>query len=591
MKTMYKFIFVALSAISLAACNTKEDVLPDQNPSTEGFTYTVAISGETKAYLDTDHMTWESGDMIGWFTDKAGSSEINMSTTPRSFEVVSTNPLSAGSIIYAYSPYKAGDQTAASALLSIPAEQDGVITDAMPMVSLPIEVKDASTAEASFVNLGAVIRYIVYTSNEAYASEKVQSVTFASDSYIAGDFIVDLTAVSADALPSVSGLDQNSVTSTLAEAAVVGATKDDGVKLYQVVAPGTWSGKVTVTTDVATYEYAIDGKEFNRASIKTLNVDLASVNAVRTKDIQKLLTSTWWELKSVKEVGNNVTTSVGNKMKLNEDLSIEFDCSANGGMTFCHTWNGCLINPGDNGDLSAMEWCSWSEEGVDYLGVSSGYLLVMVQENLDWAMYEIKELSSTRLVVETVSWGGTWTLVFEATDTTVEPDEPVVSTPDCPYWYEFVDGDFGIGPAFDWGGWYDGYYYDMLTTPYTLGGASWAITDAGFFEWAGTEGWRKGIQLGTAGMTISPFKLSSSSFPGEITSVTLGYNSGIVDGESLTVSCTVGGQQFGTTVAHGDGDYEATFIGSASGEIEISLNSTVNGAVYLYYLYVEYNPN
>lgn len=71
----------------------------------------------------------------------------------------------------------------------------------------------------------------------------------------------------------------------------------------------------------------------------------------------------------------------------------------------------------------------------------------------------------------------------------------------------------------------------------------------------------------------------------------LGYNSGIVDGESLTVSCTVGGKPFGSTVAHGDGDYEAVFTGSASGEIEITLNSTANGAVYLYYLYIEYTPN
>ena len=161
----------------------------------------------------------------------------------------------------------------------------------------------------------------------------------------------------------------------------------------------------------------------------------------------------------------------------------------------------------------------------------------------------------------------------------------------CPYWYEFANGDFGIGPVFDWGGWEDGYYFDMLTNPYALAGASWTLTDAGYYEWAGTEGWRKGIQLGTGGMQVSSFTLSSDSFPGEITSVTLGYNSGITDGASLSVSCTVGGAAFGSTVYHGDGDYEAAFVGSAAGEIAITLNASVNGAVYLYYLYVEYDPN
>ncbi len=166
--------------------------------------------------------------------------------------------------------------------------------------------------------------------------------------------------------------------------------------------------------------------------------------------------------------------------------------------------------------------------------------------------------------------------------------EPIM---ECPYRHEFANGDFGIGPIFDWGGWEDGYYFDMLTNPDVLSGATWNITDTGYYEWAGTEGWRKGIQLGTGNMTVSNFALSSTSFPGVITSITLGYNSGITDGQSLVASCTVGNAVFGAPVAHGDGDYEAVFNGSASGDIVITLNSTTKGAVYLYYLYVEYDPD
>ena len=433
MKNNLKYIIVALAGLSLFACNTKEDSLPQvEEPSVDGYAYTVAVAGDTKASIDVDHVAWAEGDKIGWFTDKAGSSEINMEAEPRTFEVSSNSALEAGSLIYAYAPYKEGEQTKTSAPLCIPASQDAVMTDAMPMVSLPVEVSGDLTAgtavgEARFVNLGAVIRYNVYTTNAEYAAEKVQSVTFAADGNIAGDFTVDLTAVGADAIPAVSGLDQNTVKSTLAEPALVGTSKADGIEVYQVVAPGTWSGAVVVTTDVATYEYTIDGKEFERAVIKPLNVDLASENAVRTSSVEQLLTSTWWELKTVREEGKSVTTSVGNRMKLNKDFSIEFDCSANGGQTFCHTWNGCLINPGDNGDLSAMEWSSWSEDGVNYLGISGGYLLVMVQENLEWAMYQIKELTESRLVVETVSWDGTWTLVFVSENFVEDPVESGVA--------------------------------------------------------------------------------------------------------------------------------------------------------------------
>lgn len=451
MKQIFKYVAMAVAMASMAACVNKEMLPVD---SADEYVYTLNVGGATKAALSTDHMAWQAGDQIGWFTDKAGSSEVNMATTPRSFTVSSTAALAAGSKIYAYAPYTtAGTVTAAP--LSIPVAQDGdAVEDAMPLVAIPVTLGSAMAAAtdtpigtAQFVNLGALLQYNVYTTNASYAAEKVESVKFTSASNIAGDFTVDLTAVAEDAIPSIAGLNQKAVTSTLASATTVGDSKANGIKVYQVIAPGSYTGTITVVTDKAVYEYNITSAvDFNRSKMKPVSLDL-------------------------KYAASRVERA---------------------------------------------------------------------------------------------------------------------------YWYEFANGDFGIGPAFDWGGWYDGYYYDMLTTPYVLAGASWSITDSGYFEWAGTQaesGWRHGIQLGTGGMTVSSFKLSSSSFPGTITSVTLGYNSGITDESSLSVSCTVGGAAFGSTVYHGDGDYEATFNGSASGEIEITLSSTAKGAVYLYYLYIEFDPS
>ena len=440
MKKIWKYMIVALAGLSLLACNKEKDLPEEEIPSVDKYTYTIAITGDTRAHFNDDHMTWDEGDLIGWFiNDEAPDcSEINYNENPRSFDVTSSNALPANSTVYAYAPfytfYFDDNPTKTAAPLSIPVNQDGLIYDAMPMVSLPIVIADAKeakantpVAEASFINLGAVIEYNVYTTNSSYNAEKIESISFASDSNIAGDFTVDLTSVSASSIPAPSGLTRNTVISTLATATTVGGSKADGVKVYQVVAPGTWSGTVTVTTDAAVYEYTITSKEFNRAKIRTLNVDLGSENAARTENmsIEDLLTSHEWVLTGVNEEGRSVTTSTGNKLTLNSDYSMSFDCSAHDGKTFDHTWEGDYISPDAYGAVSDMEWCYYSEDGKDYLGISSGFLLVFAQTNTEWSVYEIKELTDTKLTVDIVTefdWGSeTWTLLFEAEDTSSGP--------------------------------------------------------------------------------------------------------------------------------------------------------------------------
>ena len=592
------YIMVALAGLTFIACNKEKDALPEEEttPAVEEFTYTIAVVADTKAYLNGDHMTWQSGDQIGWFTDKAGSSEINMSADPRNFEVSSTAAMAAGDMIYAYAPYTTAG-TVDAAPLSIPTAQDGVITDAMPMVSLPIALTndmaastDTPVGQASFLSLGAIIEYNVYTSDDTFGAEKVESVQFTSTSNIAGDFTVNLTTVAEDAIPAPSGLDQKTVTSTLATATTVGDSKANGIKVYQVIAPGTWSGTITVTTDIATYSYAITDKEFTRGKVKPFNVDLASVNATRVRRTEYLLSSTSWVLKGVNENGVRRLSSTGNTITFNSNHSVVMDFSVNKGKTYDHTWKGTLIDPSSlyGWDTSSMTWAISSSLGNEYIDIDEGYMLVYVQgdQGLDYGNYRINTLDATHLTVSIETYGETWTLLFEAAESPASLE--------IPYWHTFSNGDFGICPSY-WHdgspGWTEGLYYAELTKPYTLSGASWNITDAGYFEWVGTSeetgNWRHGIQLGTGAMAVSSFVLSSSSFTGTITKVTLGYNSGIIDASSLSVSCTVGGNAFGTPVVHGEGEYEAVFEGSASGEIRISVSSSTNGAIYLYYLAIQ----
>lgn len=354
MKNIWKLMIVALAGLSLFACN-KEIVEPsaEENKSSEDlYTYIIAIDEGTKAYLDGDHMAWDEHDGIGWcaFSGSYGNrycgySEINM-TTPRTFSITSPISIDYGGHIYACAPCS-GINDSGEATLFIPFEQYGVIKDAMPMVSLPIDVTvtipnntTTPVGVAQFINLGAVIQYNVYTSNPDYDAEKIQSVTFTAETAIAGDFDVDLTAVSESSIPSPSFniySSYNSVTSRLDYQEVPGSSKTDGIKVYQVVAPGTLSGTVTVTTDAATYSYPIANIAFNRSSIKTLNVDLASANATRRTlaDYEPLLTAHEWYLVSVAQSdGTDITQNAGDILTLNADRSLSVTCNTPADMVF-----------------------------------------------------------------------------------------------------------------------------------------------------------------------------------------------------------------------------------------------------------------
>jgi len=436
MKHIQYLAFVAMATIALASCRQEEK--PSVTPKPEGpYTYVLAIDGATKAVFEEDHMAWEDGDMIGWFTDKAGSSEVDMNTDPRSFVVSSTAPLAAGSTIYAYAPYQDGELDITAAPFSIPVTQDGsTISSCMPLAAIPVVIGenlaagDTPIASAQFINLGALVRYNVYSSDTEFAAETVESVAFTANSPIAGDFTMDLTALDINAveqgtLPDpYAALTESTVISVLSTPAAVGGAKENGVKLYQVIAPGSFSGTITVTTDKAVYTYTLaSALDFERGHLQPINLDLGSSKATRISMVEYLLTSRSWKLTGVKEVGNSVTTSVGNILTLNSDGTMAFDCTANNGQTYDHTWVGGLIGPDDYGNVSDMGWSLSNESGTDFITVTDGYLLVFAQSDMT-GVYEIKELSETKLTVDIETWGEVWTLQFDAVEDTPTPPTP-----------------------------------------------------------------------------------------------------------------------------------------------------------------------
>ena len=132
-----------------------------------------------------------------------------------------------------------------------------------------------------------------------------------------------------------------------------------------------------------------------------------------TETLEERLTSAQWVLTGVLEEGGSVDTSVGNKLTLNSDYTMEFDCSVNDGLTFDHTWEGTLIDPNAYGEVGDMRWSAYTSGGKDYLEVENGFLLVFAQEDVT-GVYEITELTEDKLTVDIITYEETWTLLFEA---------------------------------------------------------------------------------------------------------------------------------------------------------------------------------
>lgn len=191
--------------------------------------------------------------------------------------------LAADATVYAYYPYSA-DATAANALeLTIPSTQTnpaagGFDASYIPVVAAPVTV--AGTANQTDVNgnfefhsLASVVKFNVHSAYAASTGEKVVSLKLDAEG-IAGNFTWDLTAARSEW--TLSGLDANSVLASPAAPAAIGADAENAAGVYAVVAPGTYTGTLTVITDKTTYEIALGQKTFTIAETVEVDVELPS---------------------------------------------------------------------------------------------------------------------------------------------------------------------------------------------------------------------------------------------------------------------------------------------------------------------------
>ena len=300
MSSMKKFfrslmMFTAVLA-AVASCNKNEG--EDQVPS-EGYRYSFAIVDDvTKATLDNEGVLWEANDRVGMFVNTyKGYAKVDVTTTPKSIVLYSTSPIPAGSIAYAYYPYNTTNEDKAMTLINLPNVQQGGATSAMPMAGVPFEVEEEVAAnnqegngQIKFLNLGSIIDFKIYSSD--YSDETVQYVTFQADNAaLAGEAYLDLTTVSASdesTLALTWGLGENEYDNVKVNQEVpVASNKADATSIYMVVAPGTYSGTITIGTDVATYTFTYTNKKLARNVVKHYNMNLS--NASRVEEVVEVV--------------------------------------------------------------------------------------------------------------------------------------------------------------------------------------------------------------------------------------------------------------------------------------------------------------
>ena len=160
------------------------------------------------------------------------------------------------------------------------------VHDAMPIVATPLTITkymiDHSSPEnsLSFNMLGSAVKWKIYgESSKHTVGEVIKSVSFTSNGQaICGTFNYNMNRNDF----VISGLSGKTVTSHVDELGmVIGNGLDNYKPVHMILAPGTFSGNIVVTTDKANYYASVKELTYKRAILKSLSVNLDGSNVTR----------------------------------------------------------------------------------------------------------------------------------------------------------------------------------------------------------------------------------------------------------------------------------------------------------------------
>lgn len=275
---------VAVAALAGWSCagDMNTSVLPTQERK---LTFGVDFDEQTRIVLEDNKYCWEGGETLGVFVASQtptlnAQAEVEVrdgfgwcSTTTREF--------ADGDMMYAYYPYSRANNSCAPTGISLEIPDLQIQSEAgrfnaanMPMVATPVALSaSADQVRVNLRALGGFFCFNVYASGD-YAGEKIETVTYMSDTAAAGVFAYDLSAVG-DELPAIAGYSDTEVSVDLEMPYTVGTTRDGAKSIYMVLAPADYDGILEVRTDKASYVYDYK-RTVERNKYYNVNIDLSN---------------------------------------------------------------------------------------------------------------------------------------------------------------------------------------------------------------------------------------------------------------------------------------------------------------------------
>lgn len=309
MKKYFSLIAALAAAVSFNSCNKEQDFREPQE-KTDGYKYTFTIAeDDTKATISETGVAWEADDKVGMFLEGyTGYAKVNKETSPTSVILYSPSAIAANTYAYAYYPYDSENSNKTVNHIYLANVQLGGSSSAMPLAGIPFKIESDYAAEErpngqiKFMNLGSVIDFKVFSSN--YDTETIQYITFTATSKkdlngddtelaVTGDGYLDLTGVSESSESSLEltfglGTDYDYAKVNGLSVAVADS-KANASSVYMVVAPGIYTGTITIGTDAATYTFNYSNKTLGRNEIKHYNMNLD--NAARVAGVVETVES------------------------------------------------------------------------------------------------------------------------------------------------------------------------------------------------------------------------------------------------------------------------------------------------------------
>lgn len=297
MKRISSIVGMSIAALSVCSCAIElQEDFPDGEYE---YTFTAGSydSDATKSYIADGHVCWETGDEVGVFVERIhGNLEYYKGTvnppegeSPATVTFKSNYALEEGDILVARYPYEEDWNAGGLSIQTVTVPDTQTTGTEMPMVSIPFTAMSASaegeqiSGEFRFCNMGALLKFQIYSSINDLKGEKVISICIAnnSESEIAGRCGYDFLGFpdSFKYTHNFGGRQEVRSYSTGTEY-IVKEKNSDGNTIPMIVMPCIQKEgmRIDIRTNNAFYrKWTASDIEIQRSMSYTLGIDLSSM--------------------------------------------------------------------------------------------------------------------------------------------------------------------------------------------------------------------------------------------------------------------------------------------------------------------------